>query len=262
LRVVIVRDYDEVGRSAGEVIAAAVKRKPDLVLGLATGSTPLGAYKEVIRLHKEGLDLARVKTFNLDEYYGLPPDHPQSYHRFMKENLFDHVNVKKENVSIPDGMAEDYRLVCEEYERRIKAAGGIDLQLLGIGRDGHIGFNEPGSSLASRTRLKTLTDQTVKDNSRFFGSEGAVPKLAVTMGVGTIMEARRILLLASGQEKAQALKESLEGPVTSTVTASVLQLHPHATIIADEAAAAKLKWREYYLKVERLSREVGQEASA
>jgi glucosamine-6-phosphate deaminase len=260
LRVVIVKDYDEVGRRAAEFIAAAIRRKPDLVLGLATGSTPLGAYRELVRLRKEGLDFSRVKTFNLDEYFGIPHDHPQSYHRFMKENLFDHLNVKPENVSIPDGMAKDYREVCEEYERRINAAGGIDLQLLGIGRDGHIGFNEPGSSLASRTRLKTLTDQTLKDNSRFFGSEDAVPKLAVTMGVGTIMEAHRILLLASGPEKAQALKESLEGPVTSTITASVLQLHPLATFIVDEPAAAKLRWREYYLNVERLSREVGQEA--
>src|SRR4029078_11769993 len=177
--------------------------KPKCVLGLATGSTPLGLYRELIRLHRdEGLDFSRVVTFNLDEYVGLGPTHPQSYRYFMQSNLFDHINVDVRNTHVPDGRALDFESHCEQYERRIKEEGGIDLQVLGIGTDGHIAFNEPGSSLGSRTRLKTLTSETVADNARFFGSEREVPRLAITMGVGTILESRRCLLLAAGHNKA------------------------------------------------------------
>ena len=192
------------------------------------------------------LDWSRVRTFNLDEYLGLAPDHPQSYHHFMWENLFRHVNVRPENVHIPDGLAQDVPGFCADYEARIRAVGGIDLQLLGIGSDGHIGFNEPSSSLASRTRIKTLTQRTQADNARFFASAEEVPSHVITMGIGTIMEARTNLLLAFGDKKAQALAEAAEGPITAMNPASVLQLHPDARVCLDEAAATQLKRAEYY----------------
>lgn len=256
MRVVIVKDYEQMSRAAASIIAKQVRSNPLSVLGLATGSTPLGTYKELVRMHrKDGLDFSRVRTFNLDEYYGINPSHPESYHTFMFENLFNKVNVRAENVSIPDGKTEDVEKFCVDYERKIKRAGGIDLQLLGIGRDGHVGFNEPGSSLGSRTRLKTLAEETVRDNARFFGSERKVPRLAITMGVGTILEARKLVMLASGEGKAEAVKMSVEGPVTAQVTASALQLHPHVTLIIDEGAASTLKRRSYYVYVEKMAEE-------
>ena len=228
---------------AARVFAQAICRKETTVLGMATGSTPLALYRELIALK---LDWRRVTTFNLDEYVGLALEHPQSYHSFMWENLFRHVNIAKKNVHIPDGLSKDIPKFCGKYEKQIRAAGGIDLQLLGIGTDGHIGFNEQTSSLASRTRIKTLTPQTRRDNARFFGSEDAVPHHVITMGIGTILEARRCVLLAFGKNKARAIAEAVEGPVTSMNPASALQLHPRVTVFLDEDAASELKLTEYY----------------
>ena len=228
---------------AARLVARLLKEKPDAVLGLATGSTPLLLYRSLVEMR---LDWSRVRTFNLDEYLGLAPDHPQSYHHFMWENLFRHVNVRPENVHIPDGLAQDVPGFCADYEARIRAVGGIDLQLLGIGGDGHIGFNEPSSSLASRTRIKTLTQRTRADNARFFASADEVPSHVITMGIGTIMEARTNLLLAFGAKKAQALAEAAEGPVTAMNPASALQLHPDTRVCLDEAAATQLKRADYY----------------
>lgn len=228
---------------AAKIIAKLIRNQPDAVLGLATGSTPLRLYQLLIEMK---LDWSKVTTFNLDEYIGLPRNHPQSYHSFMWENLFQHINITKENVHIPDGNAADIPHFCESYENEIRAAGGIDIQVLGIGTDGHIGFNEPTSSLASRTRIKTLTQQTCKDNARFFGSEKDVPKHVITMGIGTIMEARLNLLLAFGDNKAKAIAEAVEGPITSVNPASVLQLHPTAKLCIDAPAASQLQRADYY----------------
>ena len=222
------------------------------MLGLATGSTPLGVYRELIRMHnEEALDFSRITTFNLDEYVGLGPRHPQSYRHFMQTNFFDHINVNPKRTHVPDGRALDFDAHCKQYEQRIADCGGIDLQLLGIGSDGHIAFNEPGSSLGSRTRLKTLARETVHDNARFFGSEEEVPRLAITMGVGSILESKLCLLLAIGQEKADAIADTVEGPITAQVTASALQLHREVIIIVDEAAGCLLKRQDYYSEVER-----------
>ena len=228
---------------AARIVARLLREKPAAVLGLATGSTPLRLYRVLINME---LDWSMVTTFNLDEYIGLPPDHPQSYHTFMWENLFSHINIDKENIHIPDGNAKDIPEFCGKYEKQIRAAGGIDLQLLGIGTDGHIGFNEPTSSLASRTRIKTLTQQTCRDNARFFGSEQEVPKHVITMGIGTIMEAHMNLLMAFGENKATAIAEAVEGPVTSINPASVLQMHPLVKVCIDEPAASRLKRADYY----------------
>ena len=246
---IIIQPTPEAGSTvAAQIIAKLVRQKPDSVLGLATGSTPLGTYRELIRMHREeALDFSKVATFNLDEYVGLPAGHPQSYRAFMAENFFDHVNVNIRRTYIPDGTARDVPAECTRYEAAIVAAGGIDLQLLGIGTDGHIGFNEPSSSLASRTRIKTLTERTRADNARFFGGNLAqVPMHCITMGVGTIMAAREVLLLAFGANKAEAVAAAVEGPVTAMNPASVLQMHPVAKCITDEAAAGRLSRRDYY----------------
>jgi glucosamine-6-phosphate deaminase len=228
---------------AARIIAKLLRDKPGAVLGLATGSTPLLLYRTLIDMN---LDWSGVTTFNLDEYIGLPREHPQTYHSFMRENLFRHINISNERVHIPDGNAADIPKFCSDYEARIRDAGGIDLQVLGIGTDGHIGFNEPTSSLASRTRIKTLTQQTRRDNARFFGSEADVPQHVITMGIGTIMEARTNLLLAFGENKARAIAEAVEGPITSINPASVLQMHPVTKVCLDEAAAGELKRADYY----------------
>jgi glucosamine-6-phosphate deaminase len=247
MEVIIKENYEEISKEAAEIIRDAIHLKPNLVLGLATGSTPIGTYKELIQMHEAGeLDFSKVVTFNLDEYVGLPSTHDQSYHYFMHENLFNHINTNPANVHVPSGVVEDFDRYCQWYEDEIAKAGGIDLQVLGIGSDGHIGFNEPGSSLASRTRIVTLTEETIKDNSRFFESMDDVPKFAITMGVGTIMEAGLCLLLANGEKKADPVEALVEGPITSQVTASALQMHPNATVIIDEAAASKLKRVDYY----------------
>jgi len=247
MHVFICPDYDALSRKAAALVADLVRAKPGAVLGFATGSSPVGLYQELIRLHKEeGLDFSGVTTFNLDEYCGLQGDHPQSYRYFMNENLFDHINVPKEKTHVPSGTAENWRDSCEGYERDIVAAGGIDLQVLGIGSDGHVAFNEPGSSLGSRTRRVYLTKQTIEDNSRFFENAADVPTSAISMGVGTIMEARRCVMVVNGANKAEALAAAVEGPVTSMNTASALQYHPDTWLFCDEAAAANLAMREYY----------------
>jgi len=251
MEVMICDTYQDMSRQAAREVADILNTKPNAVLGMATGSTPLGLYQELVRRHKEeGLDFSQVTTFNLDEYVGLNPQHSQSYHYFMHENFFKHVNIPKQNVYIPSGTTNNYRSFCDWYERRIKEVGGIDLQILGIGSDGHIAFNEPGSSLMSRTRLKTLAKQTIEDNARFFAKKEDVPVYAITMGVGTILEARQLLLLANGSKKANAVAQAVEGPVTSMITASVLQLHPDALVYVDADAAAELKMREYYLWIQ------------
>ena len=251
VRVIIENSPQEASLRAAEIIAKQIQRKPSSVLGLATGGSPVAVYEELARRHSVGdLDLAEVVTFNLDEYVGLAPDHPQSYRHFMQTNLFDHVNIPPERCHVPDGRALDYERYCEAYESKIREYGGIDLQLLGIGTDGHIAFNEPGSSLGSRTRLKTLTSETIRDNARFFGSERSVPRLAVTMGVGTILESRCCLLIAYGDNKSAAIAQTIEGPVTAQITASALQLHRDVIVVLDEQAAAGLRRREYYQEVE------------
>ncbi|HLF20684.1 MAG TPA: glucosamine-6-phosphate deaminase [Bacteroidota bacterium] len=239
---VIIKDsYEEVSKEAAKIVSDRIRKKPNLVLGLATGSTPLGLYKELIRMHKEeGLSFAKVTTFNLDEYIGLPRTHDQSYFYFMWENLFKHLDIHRRFIHVPDGMANDIEAHCEWYENEIKHWGGIDIQILGIGGNGHIAFNEPGSSLGSRTRIKTLTDQTVKDNARFFKSMDEVPKYAITMGIGTIMEAKEVILMANQPNKADAIKAAIEGPVTHMTPASIIQMHQKAYIVIDKDAASKL----------------------
>ena len=241
---IIIQPTQEAATSiAARIMARLLREKPNAVLGLATGSTPLLLYRELAGMK---LDWRRVTTFNLDEYVGLSPTHPASYHSFMRENLFQHVNLPEKSIHIPDGMTGNVPSFCERYEKQIQTAGGIDLQLLGIGSDGHIGFNEPTSSLASRTRMKTLTVQTRKDNAKHFGGEAQAPHHVITMGIGTIMEASHCLLLAFGKKKAKAIAGAVEGPITAMNPASALQLHPRTTICLDEAAASQLKMKKYY----------------
>jgi len=248
MEIIIQPTAEAAANVATRIITRLMRAKPEAVLGLATGSTPLLLYRKLIAMK---LDWHKVKTFNLDEYIGLPPDHCQSYHSFMFENLFRHVNIASKNVHIPKGLVKDVSKFCEQYEQQIRGAGGIDLQILGIGSDGHIGFNEQSSSLASRTRIKTLTPQTRTDNARFFGSKKKVPHHCITMGIGTILEARHCLLLAFGKSKACAIAAAVEGPVTAMNPASALQLHPQVTVCLDSAAAAKLKLKNYYRWVYR-----------
>jgi glucosamine-6-phosphate deaminase len=247
MEVIVQPTAQEAARIAAALVAKAVRRKPTLVLGLATGGTPLCLYDELVRLHREhGLDLSRITTFNLDEYLGLPPDHPASYRRFMQEHLFDRTNIDPRRTFVPDGLTRDIPRHCREYEELIRSCGGIDIQILGIGADGHIGFNEPTSSLSSRTREKTLAEQTRRDNARFFATPDDVPHHCLTMGIGTILDSRLCLLLAFGANKSGAVAAAVEGPVTSMVPASALQLHADAKVVVDEAAAAGLKLRAYY----------------
>ena len=232
---------------AAQIVARTVREKPHAVLGFATGNTPLPLYKELARLHREkGLDFSSVVAFNLDEYIGLPTDHPASFHHYMRRNLFEHLNIRPEHIHLPDGQAVDIPASCRKYESEIRSAGGIDVQILGIGTNGHIGFNEPSSSLASRTRIKTLTPQTRLDNAGEFGGVENVPCHVITMGLGTILESRMCLLLAFGAKKAPAVARMVEGPVTASLPASVLQLHPRAVIILDREAAADLERADYY----------------
>jgi glucosamine-6-phosphate deaminase len=233
--------FEEASREAAALIADRLLKKPSLVLGLATGSTPLPLYRELIRMHRdEGLDFSKITTFNLDEYVGLPRDHEQSYYRFMCDNLFDHINVDRRFVHVPNGMVMDIESHCNWYEAEIERVGGIDLQILGVGSNGHIAFNEPGSSLGSRTRVKTLSLTTRKANARFFESLEEVPKYAITMGIGTIMEARELVLLATGAGKAEAVRASAEGPLTAMVPGSMVQMHRRAYLFVDSAAGSGL----------------------
>lgn len=232
---------DQMGQAAAELFAQRIESKPDIVLGLATGSTPLKMYDALVRMYEQGkLDFSQVVSFNLDEYIGLPPDHDQGYRYFMDKNLFDKVNIAKQNTHLPDGTASDLAAMCAAYEEAIKDAGGIDIQLLGIGGNGHVAFNEPGSGRESRTRVVDLTSETIGDNSRFFNDESEVPRQAVTMGIGSIMEAREIVLVADGAHKAEAVAKALEGEITAAVPASFLREHPNCTFLLEREAASRL----------------------
>ena len=247
--IIICKNKEQASYMVAAYIDRAIRKNPKTVLGLATGSTPILMYKELIRRHKEcGLDFSQVHSWNLDEYVGLAGDHPASYRYFMNEQLFDHINIDKANTHVPNGLATDFEAAAAEYEDGIEADGGIDIQVLGIGSDGHIAFNEPGTSLNSRTSIVYLTPSTVKDNARLFfkGDMKAVPKSALSMGVGTICEAKKIILLAFGANKQDAIKGCVEGPMSQFCTASALQAHNDAWIFCDEAAAKKLKLKKYY----------------
>lgn len=235
------KDYDDLSRKAANIISSQVLMKPDCVLGLATGSTPIGTYKQLIEMYNRGdLDFSEVKSVNLDEYRGLTRDNDQSYYYFMNNNLFKHININMDRTNVPDGTEADSDKECGRYEDVIKSLGGVDLQLLGLGHNGHIGFNEPDSSFAPITHCVDLTESTIEANKRFFSSIDEVPKQAYTMGIGTIMKAKKILLVVSGADKAQILHDVLRGPVTPQVPASVLQLHNDVVVVVDEAAMSKL----------------------
>jgi len=265
MEVVPLATVDDVARLAADTIEALVRRgagsagsrdatgstRAPAVLGLATGSSPLPTYRELVARHRAGTgpSYAGVRTFNLDEYVGLPPGHPQSYLATIRREFTDGLGLPPEQVHGPDPTPEDLPTAGERYEAEIVAAGGIDLQILGIGSDGHLAFNEPGSSLASLTRIKTLAEETRRDNARFFGSPGDVPRHVLTQGLGTILRARHLLLVATGEGKADAVAAAVEGPLTASCPASVLQLHPHATILLDEPAASRLARRDHYRDV-------------
>ncbi len=235
------KDYNDMSRKAANIISAQIIMKPDCVLGLATGSTPIGTYKQLVEWYRKGdLDFSGVTTVNLDEYRGLSRDNIQSYYYFMNENLFNHVNIDKSRTFLPDGMEEDSEKACRDYNEIIHSVGGADLQLLGLGHNGHIGFNEPGIAFETETHCVNLTERTVKANMRFFLSEDDVPRQAYTMGIKTIMSARKILVVVSGKDKADIVKEAFFGPVTPAVPASILQLHNDVTVVADEAALSEI----------------------
>jgi glucosamine-6-phosphate deaminase len=248
VEVVIVPDAAAGGELIAEAMAQLLRRKPDAVLGVATGSTPLPVYQALTAKVRSGaVDTSRARIAQLDEYVGLPADHPESYRSVLRREVLEPLGIGMDAFMGPDGTAADVQAACEAYDRALAAAGGVDLQLLGIGTDGHIGFNEPCSSLASRTRIKTLTEQTRVDNARFFdGDIEQVPHHVITQGIGTILEARHLVLLATGEGKADAVAATVEGPVAAVCPASALQLHPHATVVVDEAAAGKLKLADYF----------------
>lgn len=247
MEVVIHSSLAELARLAGDAVESLLRRKPDAVLGLATGSSPLAVYDDLARRHSEGLSFARARAFLLDEYVGLPDEHPERYRNVIEREVVSRVDLDPAAVLGPDGNAEDLPAACAAYEEAIRSAGGVDLQLLGIGTDGHVAFNEPGSSLASRTRVKTLTEQTRRDNARFFDDDvEAVPRHVLTQGLGTIMEARHLVLLAQGRAKAEAVHQLVEGPISALWPGTVLQMHPHVTVLLDEAAASRLQLADYY----------------
>ncbi|QDY90729.1 glucosamine-6-phosphate deaminase [Arthrobacter sp. UKPF54-2] len=246
MEVVILPGGRPIAALAADAVEALLRTRPDAVLGLATGSSPLPVYEELEQRHRRGLDFSRVRAFSLDEYVGLPAGHPASYREVIRREFTGRMNISPENVQGPDGDAADIPAACRAFEEALRAAGGVDLQLLGLGTDGHIGFNEPGSSLASRTRIKTLVEQTRRDNARFFTTLAEVPHHVITQGLGTILEARHVILLATGAQKAQAVRDMVEGPVAALCPASVLQLHPHVTVLLDEAAASSLRLADYY----------------
>lgn len=241
MKLIVKKSYDEVSKEAAGIVADVVKKNPEAVLGLATGSTPVGTYKELIRMHKEdGLDFSNITSFNLDEYVGLDEKHPNSYRYFMDTELFNHINIKKENTHVPNGMAKDLDEYCKQYDKSIEVAGGVDIQILGIGPNGHIAFNEPDKELSFNTFIVKLTDSTIEANKRFFDTIDDVPKTAMTMGIGTIMKAKKIILLATGKSKKDAIRYIVEeGKLNTEVPASLLLLHPDVTIIVDEEAYGK-----------------------
>ncbi len=238
MRVLVTPDHRTLSEEAAELIARSIRIRPGLALGLPTGNTPLGMYQELVKKHRnEGLDFSAVRTFNLDEYLGLARTRPQSYHSYMQTRFFDHINIRRENTDIPDGSPGiDVKAECDRYENAIRDAGGIDLLIVGIGTNGHIAFNEPGSSFESRTRVVSLAPGTIASARKYFASEAEVPQSAITIGIRTILEARRILLLASGQTKAKAVERALRDPVSESLPASALQLHSDVIAILDEAA--------------------------
>ena len=247
MEVVIRQDGDAVAAFVADIIERLVLSRPNAVLGLATGGSPLGVYGELVRRHRAGtLAFGQTTAFLLDEYIGLPSGHPASYRTFIEQHFSGLVDIDPGNVHVPDGAATDINAACADYEAHIRAAGGVDLQLLGIGADGHVGFNEPTSSLTSRTRVKTLTQATRDDNARFFGAVDDVPHHVVTQGIGTILEARHLVLIAIGAAKAEPIARAVEGPLASMCPASAIQLHPRATVVIDEAAATQLTLTDYY----------------
>lgn len=242
MKIIKTLNYNEMSKKAANIIAAQMILKPDSVLGFATGSSPVGTYKELVKKNEAGeIDFSEITTVNLDEYRGLPKDNDQSYDYFMNDNLFNHVNIDKANTYLPNGMAEDPAKECERYEALIRKLGGIDLQLLGIGHNGHIGFNEPSDQFEKATYCVSLTDRTIDANKRFFASADDVPRQAYTMGIGTIMSARKIVVVVSGKDKADAVKKCITGPITPCVPGSVLQLHPDVTIICDADAYSEME---------------------
>jgi glucosamine-6-phosphate deaminase len=257
MQVIVCTSADESAELVARAILEGLTAKPDLVLGLATGSTPVGVYERLIRAHRERhVDFSRVRTFNLDEYIGLPRSHAQSYYTFMRRHLFDGVNIRPENIHFPPTEGPGLLAKCAAYDATIAAIGGLDIQILGIGSNGHIGFNEPTSSLRSGTRVKTLTEKTLRDNSRFYGPDEAPPSLATTMGIGTILGAKKILLQAFGEKKSEAVRASIEGPVSAFCPASALQLHPDTTCFLDRASARLLEMLDYYERTHRFQVEL------
>lgn len=241
MRIYKAADYKDMSRKAANIIASQVIMKPDCVLGLATGSTPVGTYQNLVEMYENGdLDFSEVRTVNLDEYKGLPRENDQSYYYFMHDNLFDHVNIKPENTNLPDGTEPDADKECTRYEELIRTLGGQDLQLLGLGHNGHIGFNEPTDIFEKDTHCVDLQERTIEANKRFFASADDVPKQAYTMGIGTIMQAKKILIVVSGEDKAETVAKAFFGPVTPEVPASVLQLHKDVILVADEAALSRI----------------------
>lgn len=242
MKLIETKDYSDMSRKAANIIFAQIISKPDSVLGLATGSSPIGLYEHLVESYRLGdLDFSRVRTVNLDEYKGLTPENPQSYYYFMYNNLFKHVNIDLKNVNIPNGMVEDSQMECNRYNELIASLGGVDLQLLGLGNNGHIGFNEPAEVFQKNTHCVTLTQSTIDANARFFESVDEIPRYAYTMGIGNIMDAKKIVMVVSGEGKARILKEVIEGPITPSVPASILQLHRDVTIVADTSALSILK---------------------
>lgn len=245
MRIVIAKDYEDMSARAARIMAGQIYLKPNSVLGLATGGTPLLMYKELIKVHKEvGLDFSEIVSFNLDEYLGLPKEDEQSYYYYMFHHFFHHINIKKENIHIPDGMAKDVELECTNYDRSIQNLGGIDLQVLGIGNNGHIGFNEPDIKFEATTHKVKLDEETIQANARFFANIEEVPRFAISMGIKTIMHAKKILLLASGESKAEVIYHALYGGITPEIPASILQLHQDVTVIVEESAAHFLKTKQ------------------
>ncbi len=241
MRILRAKDYNELSRKAANIISAQVIMKPNCVLGLATGSSPVGTYNQLVEWYEKGdLDFSEVQSVNLDEYQGLDGSSDQSYRYFMNYHLFDHVNIDKSKTNVPNGLATDAGAECDRYDNLIHSLGGIDLQLLGIGRNGHIGFNEPGEHFEQGTHLVALTQSTIEANSRLFEKEEDVPRYAFTMGIKNIMQAKKILLIASGEDKAQAIHDALRGPVTPQVPASILQIHSDVTLVADDSALSLL----------------------
>lgn len=242
MEIIIKKNYEEMSKVAASIIADQIKSKPNSVLGLATGSTPIGTYDELVSMNKAGeISFADIKTVNLDEYKGLPREHKESYFRFMRDHLLSHVDINLDNCFIPDGLASDAKAACIKYEDKVRSLGGQDLQLLGLGHNGHIGFNEPGDSFVKDTHVVDLTDRTITANQRFFNSYDEVPKQALTMGIGTIMQAAKILVIVSGKDKAEAVRDAIEGPITPSCQASILQLHKNVIFVVDEDAASLLK---------------------